>query len=60
LLGLLADLGTNIVGVEHHREGVLADLGDVEVALQVETKGLGHIQELTAHLNSAGYRIERL
>ena len=60
LLGLLAELGTNIVGVEHHREGVLADLGDVEVALQVETKGLGHIQELTAHLNTAGYRIERL
>jgi threonine dehydratase len=60
LLGLLADLGTNIVGVEHHREGVLADLGDVEVALQVETKGLGHIQELTAHLNAAGYSIERL
>ncbi len=60
LLGLLAELGTNIVGIEHHREGVLGDLGDVEVALQVETKGLGHIQELTAHLKTAGYVIERL
>jgi len=60
LLGLLAELGTNIVGIEHHREGVLGDLGDVEVALQVETKGLGHIQELTAHLKTAGYGIERL
>lgn len=60
LLGLLADLGANIVGVEHHREGVRADLGDVEVALQIETKGLEHIQELMTQLNAAGYSVERL
>jgi threonine dehydratase len=60
LLGLLADLGANIVGVEHHREGVRAHLGDVEVALQIETKGLEHIRELMTQLNEAGYTVERL
>ncbi|MGH2730042.1 MAG: threonine ammonia-lyase, partial [Actinomycetota bacterium] len=39
LLGLIAEMGANVVGVEHHREGVAVHLGEVEVALQVETKG---------------------
>jgi threonine dehydratase len=60
LLGLLAELGANVVGVEHHREGVRAQLGDVEVALQIETKGLDHIQELRDRMDAAGYRVERL
>ncbi|MGH2737145.1 MAG: threonine ammonia-lyase [Actinomycetota bacterium] len=60
LLGLLADFGANVVGVEHHREGVRVHLGDVDVALQVETKGPDHISELTAHLAESGYIVERL
>src|SRR5665809_70804 len=60
LLGLLAELSANVVGVEHHREGVLANLGDVEVALQIETKGLEHIRELMTQLNATGYSVERL
>ncbi|MGH2700082.1 MAG: ACT domain-containing protein, partial [Actinomycetota bacterium] len=60
LLGLVAELGANVVGVEHHREGVRVQLGDVEVALQIETKGLNHIQELLTRLDAAGYRVERL
>lgn len=58
LLGLVADLGANIVGVEHHREGVQVHLGEVDVILQVETKGPEHIDELTGSLSSHGYVVE--
>jgi len=60
LLGLIADLSANVVGVEHHREGVRTDLGDVEVALQIETKGPEHIGTLMTQLNASGYSVERL
>ena len=61
LLGLIAESGANIVGVEHHREGVrAADLQNVEVALQVETKNPQHIGELTDHLKKAGYVVRPL
>lgn len=60
LLGLIADNGANLVGVEHHREGAAVNLGEVEVELQVETRGLDHIGELTERLAAAGYAIERV
>jgi threonine dehydratase len=60
LLGLIAEQGANIVGVEHHREGARVHVGDVAVALQVETKGPSHIEELVARLGRAGYGVERL
>jgi len=58
LLGLIAETGANVVGVEHHREGVSAHLGDVDVVLQVETKGREHIGELSECLARNGYLIE--
>jgi threonine dehydratase len=58
LLGLIADAGANIVGVEHHREGAAVDLSEVQVQLQVETRGPGHIEELSDRLVSAGYHLE--
>jgi threonine dehydratase len=60
LLGLVAELGANIVGVEHHREGARIHVGDVDVALQVETKGPDHIEEVVSRLGEAGYGVERL
>ena len=61
LLGLIAETGSNVVGVEHHREGIRgAQLEEVDVALQVETRGPEHIVELVDHLQGAGYRVERL
>jgi len=60
LLGCVAELGANVVGVEHHREGVHVDLGEVEVALQVETRGVEHIEELVRRLESEGYSIQRV
>jgi threonine dehydratase len=58
LLGLIAETGASIVGVEHHREGVAVHLGEVDVILQLETRGPGHIQELSERLNAEGYVIE--
>lgn len=58
LLGLIAGLGANIVGIEHHREGASVHLGDVDVILQVETKGREHIDEMTRTLGSRGYIVE--
>lgn len=60
LLGLIAELGANVVGVEHHREGARIHVADVDVALQVETKGADHIEELVARLAESGYGVERL
>jgi threonine dehydratase len=60
LLGCIATAGANVVGVEHHREGVAVDLGEVDVALQVETRGPPHIQELVDRLSESGYPIENL
>ena len=60
LLGLIADVGANVVGVEHHREGVGVQLLEVDVALHVETRGREHIDEVTGLLADAGYSVERL
>ena len=60
LLGCVAEIGANVVGVEHRREGVVAELGDVEVALQVETRGREHIEEILQRLSSTGYSVARL
>ena len=60
LLGLIAEVGANIVGVEHVREGGGLQLGDVDVTLQIETKGPTHIQEVIGRLAMAGYRVEAL
>lgn len=60
LLALVAELGGNVVGVEHHREGLAMHVGEVSVALQLETKGAPHIDELVQGLHSNGYPVERL
>ena len=60
LLGLIADLGANVIGVEHHRAGVSVHVGEVDVALQIETRGSDHIDEVVTRLAEAGYRVENL
>ena len=60
LLGLVAEVGANVVGVEHRREGVRVELGSVDVGLQVETRGPEHIAQLIEHLRNAGYELDRL
>ncbi len=57
LLGLLAELGGNVLDVEHSRTGPRLHLGEVEVALEVETRGVEHGDELVAALRRAGHTL---
>ena len=55
LLGILADSGANVLDVEHQRTGPKLHLDEVEVALQLETRGSGHCDEVLAALRAEGY-----
>ena len=58
LSGVIAQVGVNVVGIEHRREGVLhSSLNDVEVSLQVELRGPDHVTELIARLGENGYEV---
>lgn len=57
LLRLLADTGANVVDVEHQRTGPKLHLGEVEVALSVETQGAEHCDAVLAGLRRAGYTV---
>jgi threonine dehydratase len=55
LLGVLADSGANVLDVEHQRTGPKLHLDEVEVALQLETRGPGHCEEVLTRLRGEGY-----
>jgi threonine dehydratase len=55
LLGLLADAGANVLDVEHLRTGPKLHLDEVEVALQLETRGPGHCEEVLGALRAERY-----
>jgi threonine dehydratase len=57
LLSLVGDLGANVLDVEHSRiSGALA-LGEVDVALNLETRGSTHCAQLVDTLHSSGYSV---
>ena len=61
LLGVLADAGANVMGIDHHREGSrLKHLGEVEVIIEVETRGGDHIEQLRNELAESGYSVDPL
>jgi threonine dehydratase len=57
LLAEVADLGANVLDVVHER--FVPDLhpDEVEVMLQVETRGTGHRESVLGHLRAAGYTL---
>jgi threonine dehydratase len=55
LLALLAESGANVLEVEHVRTGPTLHLDEVEVALQLETRGTEHSEDVLARLRKAGY-----
>jgi threonine dehydratase len=57
LLSLVGELGGNVVDVEHSRVGSSLPLGDVEVALRLETRGAEHCEEIVQALTGAGIRV---
>ena len=58
LLGQVADMGANVVAIEHRRMMRALDLMEVELELAVETRGVEHGAEVLGRLRSAGYEIE--
>jgi threonine dehydratase len=57
LLGILGEAGANIVAVEHHRLGTRLGVQEVEVALEIETRGPHHIREVIETLRRTGYPV---
>mgnify|MGYP001040527702 CR=1 FL=1 len=58
LLGLIAEQRGNVVDVAHQRQSPHLRLGEVEVALSVETRGAEHSTELISALRGNGYQVE--
>ncbi|NIH87228.1 threonine ammonia-lyase [Amycolatopsis granulosa] len=57
VLSRVRDLGANVLDVEHSRiSGALA-LGEVEIALNLETRGPAHCQEVRTELQRAGFTV---
>ena len=57
LLGVLAGSGANVLDVEHQRTGRNLHLDEVEVLLQVETRGAEHSDALVAALIDSSYSV---
>jgi threonine dehydratase len=55
LLGVLAASGANVLDVEHQRTGRGLHLDEVEVDLQLETRGRDHGQHVVDQLQGASY-----
>jgi threonine dehydratase len=58
LLGLIAELGGNVLDVEHTRTSPTLSIGEVEVALRMETRGPRHRVEVLDTLRASGHRVE--
>jgi threonine dehydratase len=58
LTAAVADLGLNVLDVEHHRSGVRLDLAEVEVLLTVETRDPEHRGEVVDALRRRGFQVE--
>jgi threonine dehydratase len=57
MLALIAEAGANVLAVEHHRLGARLDLLQVELQVELETRGPEHIRQVLETLVDAGYPI---
>ncbi|TVT50554.1 threonine ammonia-lyase [Amycolatopsis rhizosphaerae] len=57
VLSLISELGANVVDIEHSRVSGKLALGEVEVSLNLETRGPEHCRQVTAELRRAGYTL---
>jgi threonine dehydratase len=55
LLAMLAEADANVIEVEHVRTNATLGLDEVEIAVQVETKGPEHCEQVVAALRDRGY-----
>jgi threonine dehydratase len=57
LLTQIAEHGANVVDVAHERHDPRLRIGEVEIALSVETRGAGHSDTLLGALRTDGYEV---
>ena len=57
LLADLADSGANVLEVAHERTSTSLHIGEVEVRLQLETRGAPHAEAVMARLRDHGYEV---
>jgi threonine dehydratase len=57
LLATIAESGANVIDLTHERTAAYLHIGEVEVTLQLETKGARHAEEVLRHLRSSGYEV---
>jgi len=58
LANRLADMGINVLDVEHHRSGTRMAFDEVEVLLTLETRSRDHASEIATLLAADGTRVE--
>jgi threonine dehydratase len=58
LTAAVAELGLNVLDVEHHRSGIRRDIAEVEVLLTVETRDPDHRGEVVDGLRRRGFTVE--
>jgi threonine dehydratase len=57
LLAELAAVEANVLDMVHERTAADLHLGDVGVALQLETRGKQHREQILGHLRASGYTL---
>ena len=60
LLGEVGRAGANVLEVSHARTSPALDLDEVEVLLQLETRGEPHAAQVRDRLAECGYRVQQL
>lgn len=58
-LEVLAELGANVVGVEHYRFGGRRRLGTVGVMVELEVRGREHTDAIVSELHNRNYAVTR-
>jgi threonine dehydratase len=54
----VADLGANVLETYHRRAYADISLGDVEIVIQMETRGREHVDQIKRALEAMGHRVE--
>jgi threonine dehydratase len=57
MLSRISELGANVLDIEHSRISGALELGEAEVALNLETRGTEHCDEVVAELQRAGFTL---
>jgi threonine dehydratase len=58
LTELAARMGANVLDVHHRRGFADISVGDVEIVLQLETRGRDHVAEIIRALEETGLEVE--